>query len=176
MRFSIIHLLLVLTSWPIAYVLVPNLMFPRLGWHSGVASPKNLITSVEHIANRMHRDGNLTHANLVSRPCFSDPRSTTDSWGNQLQFVCEESGELAVEGGTVLAYSFGQDGKSDSNGNDADDVNSWDDHEIPFYTNQIQNYKTRIRLGRTLLVAPLVFIGLLIGKRTLSFAFSKGAV
>ena len=176
MQFSVIHLLLLLASWPVAFALAPHLKFQRVRVHSGVASTKNRINSVKYIANELYRDGKLTHANLVNRPGHPNPWSPTDSWGNPLQFVYDESGELAVDGGAILAYSFGQDGKSKSKGNDPDDINSWDDHDIPFYRNQIQNFKRRKRLWCTLWVTPLVFGGLLIGKQLLWFVFPRSAV
>lgn len=55
----------------------------------------------------------------------------------------------------IHAFSFGADGKSDTNGNDLDDINSWNYDPENFYGRLIANDLKREYLWRTLWVTPI---------------------
>ena len=174
-RFSIANLLLLVASWPVAYFLSPQLKLQQTRTTYGSTVTSNTLSTVRQIGHMLHKDGELTHANLVNSLYLANPWSQIDSWGNPLQYVRDESGHLVVEDGTVLPYSCGQDGKSESEGNDPDDINCWNVHHRPFYRRQMQNYRQRKRIWRTVWVTPLVFVTFLLAKQMLAAGASKVA-
>jgi hypothetical protein len=64
-----------------------------------------------------------------------------DPWGRPFHVV-----EPVKAGDEFHFYSSGQDGKSLSEGNDPDDLNTWDDHGESWYRKSIQRHD-RMRLG-----------------------------
>jgi len=73
-----------------------------------------------------------------------------------LHILEDENGKLRREENEILVFSTGADGQSESNGNDPDDINSWDNHHHAFYHGQVDAAEFRERLWRTVWVTPLV--------------------
>ena len=68
---------------------------------------------------------------------YLDREYETDRWGNPYMFVAEDR----VEGLWIGLYTKGQDGISNSKGNDPDDQNSWGQDGVDYYLQKI-NRKT----------------------------------
>jgi type II secretion system protein G len=82
----------------------------------------------------------------------------SDGWGNKLRYVLDP--ELA-EGFGI--YSCGQDGVSASNGNDDDDLNTWNGrrHWLAYYHDQMRKENRRrsaIKLGLISLAVTIVAV------------------
>ncbi len=88
-----------------------------------------------------------------------------DFWGNPYRCVLRESTVPDDPANSAVArlhfYSCGQDGISRSDGNDEDDINSWDDHSQPFYTAESRRQEAERLAFEALCYAPW-FLGLLI--------------
>ena len=160
MRLSLSQLFILLASWPIAYVLVPY-----LAGNSGVRTlHHHHVTSLQlrsavSAAEPLLRQRPTTKADLL--PNWSEPSAWIDSWERPLQILEDENGELRRDGGKLLVFSTGFDGNSDTDGNDPDDINSWDNHHRNFYNSQIAAAEQRTRLRRriwaSVLATPFVF-------------------
>ena len=82
-----------------------------------------------------------------------------DPWDNSYILVTEDDGRLSKVSGLGL-YSRGPDGKSDSRGNDLDDINTWSAPKAEYYDRQRRSL-THARLIRHAIYAVLgaVFYG-----------------
>jgi hypothetical protein len=70
-----------------------------------------------------------------------------DSWGQPYRCVERDN--------RVQFYSCGQDGITQSAGNDPDDLNSWDEHAAEFYINQFRESELRKKRLESLGFMPL---------------------
>ncbi len=59
----------------------------------------------------------------------------TDIWGNTYRLAIDGSGLNAAE--RIDVYSLGEDGKTTTNGNDPDDINSWTEPSTEFYDRRL---------------------------------------
>jgi len=89
--------------------------------------------------------------------------------------VTDDAGELIMEDWTLLAYSLGEDGKSESKGNDADDINTWDEHHIDHYWTPIRNRRLQELLLRTAWATPIIFCVLLLANLGVTKALARDA-
>jgi len=172
MRFSIVHLLLLLASWPIAYTLSPNLTLVTVREYYSFFATEKVVDGVRYVAEQLDDQNMLTRSNLVNSPHLAQPWSQIDSWGNPIQYGRGESDEIIGANGIALVYSLGYDGKSESHGDDPDDINSWDKHHRLFYGRQLRDRDRRVLLWRTVWATPVVFVMLLLVKRVLSGVIS----
>jgi len=166
------RLLVVLLSFVAAACIVA--LFPPLS-----PSPKWVVarTSVHNISRRvtnacMTEDethvsvdaiddwlaGDLSPAHPLAEELGESPHK--DPWKNPyrcIQFVHTYHGEPR----TLGVYSMGRDGVSKTDGNDTDDLNSWNSESIQWY---IDDWKTR-RLWEDLmkaaLLTPIVYFGVI---------------
>ena len=164
MNFSTTHLFLLVASWPIAFALSPFLSLEALGivtirvtYH--FTSTKNTVTSAVRAGDPLFGAPPETKADLL--PLWTGPWAWKDSWQRPLGIVTDENGNLRRDAGQILVYSMGSDGLSESNGNDPDDINSWDNHHHEFYRNQLDKRELNARLWRTVWLTPLVFAAIL---------------
>lgn len=80
-----------------------------------------------------------------------------DPWSNDYRVVeLQRTGTLGSKS-TFHVYSLGADGKSESGGNDPDDINSWNYDRDNFYGPSIAKAANRQLFFRTLLLAPLLY-------------------
>ena len=100
-----------------------------------------------------------TKAELLRQ--WTDGGAWMDSWQRHLQIIENENGDLRREAGRILVYSMGSDGKSESNGNDPDDINSWDDHHLVFYRNKIEQLERNRNLKRSVCLTPFLHAAIL---------------
>ena len=153
MRFSIAHLLLIVPAWVIAYQIAPyTFPWPRVSWrHDSVA---NVIREIRVSAN------NETLSELEHRHS-----ELTDAWGNRYQFVEQNDPGLFGSNSSVHVYSLGKDGKTKSNGNDLDDINSWNYDRGIYYGPLVNSeYNQRINeqsLWQTIWICPITYVLLL---------------
>jgi len=84
-----------------------------------------------------------------------------DSWGNPFQFRLKDGkGSFGCKN-PVHVFSYGEDGRSNSNGNDPDDINSWATKPIMFYTQQRVLQDRNHRLLVVAIWTPILFFILL---------------
>ena len=83
-----------------------------------------------------------------------------DPWANPYQCVTRRVGDEDRLG----VYSFGRDGTSKSDGNDKDDLNSWNDDGLKWYKN-VDNRRERIDLvAQGLVFTALIYVFFLLIK------------
>jgi len=163
--------MLLAVSWPIAYALSPWLTNQTIRVTHHHSATATRLRNVKLVAISLKNANKLTHSNLVNSPELT----LIDSWGRPIQYVMNESGELIMEDWTLLAYSLGEDAKSESNGNDADDINTWDEHHRDHYWTPIRNQHMRKLLGRTVWATPIIFGFLLLVDLTARKALTRDA-
>ena len=150
MRFSIAHLLLIVPAWVIAFQIAPyTFPWPRVSWrHDGVA---NEIRGIRLSAN------NETLSELEHRHS-----ELTDAWGNKYQFVGRNEPGLFGSNSSIHVYSLGKDGITKSNGNDLDDINSWDYDRGDYYgplVNREYNQRINVQaLWQTIWICPITYV------------------
>ena len=78
---------------------------------------------------------------------------TLDPWGNAYPMS-----NLSEDGvpGKIEMYSFGEDGVTRSEGNDTDDINTWDSRSASFYDRRVFWYWERQKFWQTLCTVPLL--------------------
>ena len=85
-----------------------------------------------------------------------------DAWGRKMEIIECDRTTPRGDRYPIHVYSLGQDGMSNSNGNDPDDINTWGDHHQKFYWTQIRNEESYGNLIQSLWQAPLLFIILML--------------
>jgi hypothetical protein len=88
---------------------------------------------------------------------FSYFDSRLDPWGHPYRCVSPKASPDGQSTHDVGVYSMGQDGVSESNGNDPDDINSWDDHHRRFYLDQIATRKRTENVSVTIVLMPVIY-------------------
>jgi hypothetical protein len=87
-------------------------------------------------------------------------RQDLDPWGNPYRCVQNLSRQDGMRV-PVGVFSTGRDGVSQTQGNDADDLNSWDDQTDSFYRAEIAEYDRKQSVFQGLFIAPFTYIALL---------------
>lgn len=100
-------------------------------------------------------NGKLDARDPPEIPRDSDPY--IDPWHNPYR-VCERVDEAGQK--RFLAYSVGRDGKSDTNGNDPDDINSWSDEPAKLYKGEAFRDRQSERLKFAMLWTGLLYVPL----------------
>lgn len=159
MRFTLLQLLLIFPAWVIAYLVSP---YAKLG---DGRIPLHRVTTHE-IDSMRKRAVELAFANPTFQ--FADylkiePFSLypTDVWGQDYQFVQFDQSETRDTQSTFHIFSYGNDGISNSNGNDPDDINSWSNNSQAFYDISTAHAATPSLVFRSLLITPIAYIALL---------------
>jgi hypothetical protein len=91
---------------------------------------------------------------LVEKPCL-------DRWGNPyrcVQNVTTDAGSHSALG----VYSTGRDGESKTNGNDPDDLNSWNEYPDKFYRAELRSADRKEFAIQGAWLTPFTYAGLLI--------------
>jgi hypothetical protein len=79
-----------------------------------------------------------------------------DPWENLyrcIRFVHSDDGEAR----TLGVYSMGRDGVSETDGNDTDDLNSWNSESHQWYIHDIKTQRLREGLTKAVLLTPIVY-------------------
>ena len=175
MRFSIVHLLLFFLAFAIAYSLASNFtpQPPDQEYDHDLAERQ--IQTIRFLAvNQVERDNPFISdlkpkfTDVDQRRLWIEAGNTTDPWGNSFQIV-----DLNREGNFKEEFSFhvfscGVDGKSNSEGNDEDDINTWDYNRDQYYAKLVAPIEAELlkqhRLGvifRILIFTPIIFVAIL---------------
>ena len=161
MKFSLAHLLLLFLAWALAYNIAPyaTLESALISYrHDNTAAD---IRGIRLWAASCHdTNPNRTIDEYDLTRLWADMGRDCDSWGNRFQIVeRKESGVFGMQS-PLHVFSFGVDGKSDSKGNDPDDINSWNYDRNTYYGRQITNEFKRKFAWRTLWLTPIIFFPL----------------
>ena len=161
LQFSVKHLLVLIASWPIAYAVSPFLTVQvvRVTYHDDATRSlvRNACITAQNYASWKNDDKFPTLTTLIDSGIWSEPMAWRDSWGRQMKVVTDETGQIKSMKGQPMFYSTGHDGTSATDGNDPDDINSWDDHHYRFYNARINGFERRKYLWRTVWATPVVF-------------------
>ena len=157
MRISLLGLLLFVPAWTIAF-LVPHPMFQvvRTTHHHDVVS--NEVRQVRRWAvHQLIWNPRIKYEQYDVMGFWPGTRKPVDSWGNPYVFI-----ELGQTGpnepkSTFHLYSCGEDGESQTDGNDPDDINSWSYDRNRFYRQRMRWIDSKQRLWRTIWMAPLIW-------------------
>jgi len=123
-------------------VLSVVLSWASMAWvESGVSSPHYNHDLVRSELMTIKQD--LALRALASKSGTIPPGcpSNKDPWGNSYPWTPSKSHDMAISDFQV--YSPGEDGTSASQGNDPDDINSWDNHHHDFYTRGAERHRLR---------------------------------
>lgn len=168
------HLLLIFLAWAIALLISPWIRLDVARVHYRHDAAANDLRSIRMWAvSKSLQDSNISFIDLDANELWSELGSNLDPWGHEYQIVERyDAGDF----GTTFpfhAYSFGQDGKSDSLGNDLDDVNTWTYDRSRFYGRMIASDQRRQNIWRSLYIAPFTFMGLLLIRRRFRYTNSE---
>ena len=173
MRFSIRHLLISIPIFLVVTALFPVFFFPLRSFP--FASEINAIQfAQEHVEDSIRYAGyneiEISNESIMqwlsgqlpdnheAAPYLMDP--PLDVWGQPYGIRFNE------ETGAPFVFSVGRDGKSLSNGNDADDIRSWDDDLGSWYVRQINRSDLITCMTWSALITPIILgIIVFIGKR-----------
>lgn len=167
MRFSLIHLLLVFPAWSIAYFVAPyvTLANARITWRHDVAA-----TGIRQIRlwaeNATKENPNCSFAEFDFTLLWNEMGGNADPWGNPYRLVEMDKSTDGLTS-TVHAYSLGRDGYTQTEGNDLDDINSWNYDRSRFYLAEIAFDYRRTTLMRTVWLTPLIYLVILVGFHTM---------
>lgn len=168
MRFSLLQLLLVFPAFGIAIVLVVVLstMFGPVGVHYRWCNADNTCRFLEYDVERMAEDADgeidpetvnlwlaksLPASHPWAKQLWYEPREQ-DPWGRPYRCV-RRDGKLAI-------YSLGRDGVSATEGDDPDDLNSWDHRGVSWYRSEVQTADRMQFVFWAALATPLVLAAL----------------
>lgn len=163
LRFSIGHLLLLFPAWVIAFLIAPyaKVQAVRVNYrHDNAASDIRGIRL--WAALQLDQRPNLQYSDYDAKQLWTDLGHQNDPWGNKYQLIERDEPGLYDLQSPFHAYSFGADGKSDSNGNDPDDINSWNYDRYRYYGAKIAMDERVTNLMKTLWLTPLVYLTLLV--------------
>ena len=173
LKYSLAHLLLIFPAWAFAYIVAPY-----------AATQNDRFTyrhDVESASIRNYRSWAIYYSDASGRKFVNDRLANRwadivhdcDQWGNKYQLVehdehdeswppspSRDETQVHEFPSPYHVYSFGEDGKSDTNGNDPDDINSWNYDRNTFYGRQIANEMKRKYLWRTLWLTPIIYLAL----------------
>ncbi|MEM7455580.1 MAG: hypothetical protein AAF456_14600 [Planctomycetota bacterium] len=96
------------------------------------------------------------HATQLTILQSSLPDYVEDPWGNEFQFRVIETGGIWNSNYHLHCYSPGADGVSESEGDDPDDLNSWDSSKVKYYERQVHRDWTWYALTISICAFPLV--------------------
>lgn len=137
----------------------------RITWRHDVAATDirqiRLFAENEIVSNPSLKFGDFDFAAM-----WHEMGRNVDPWGNPYQII-EMSHSSDGFKTTVHAYSLGQDGKTQTNGNDLDDINSWNYERQRFYGAKIAMDDRKSLLIQTLWLTPILYLAMALGYRTI---------
>ena len=113
-------------------------------------------------------NGWLARSNLGSNPFATaiGLESDLDPWGRPYVFLERSSPSKEIWDGMHI-YSLGEDGRTDSQGDDPDDINTWYDRSFDFYVHRENRNTFNRHLKRLTWLFPLACVALLASMRML---------
>ena len=169
MRFqlNIIHLLIIGPTFLVVVAVLSVYKLPHYYWSIAFQEVNQLESRIQVIqevepAERISQevigawfDGSFGNHHPILGKCPGK-----DPWKNPYQYVTRRVGDEDRVG----VYSFGRDGTSKSDGNDKDDLNSWNDDGLKWYKN-VDNRRERIDLvAQGLVFTALIYVFFLLIK------------
>ena len=88
--------------------------------------------------------------------CMLGDPPRMDSWGNPYRIKARE-----ISNSEAMVYSTGRDGHSESDGNDPDDIRSWDENRAKWYQASMYRRELGGCMVLSAIVTPLLFLGLI---------------
>jgi len=156
LQFSLAHLLLVFPAWILAYFLAIHMDVARVTYRHDIAA-----NGIRHIrlwaTLELEKHVDLEFAEYDTAALWSGMNGNRDPWGNPYQIVELDRRGMYGLPSTFHVYSLGEDGKSDSSGNDPDDINSWNFDVEKHYGRRVAARHARESLWRTLWLTPIVY-------------------
>lgn len=158
MRFRIRSLLFVPIAWAVAYLIACNFLVNHafVSWNHNIA--RSNIQQIQTIAQRLYAENPA-----IGLTEFSDHQwiagslESPDPWGHRYQIrkIGQPNRELQTAC-PFHVFSFGKDGVTQSDGNDLDDINSWDAESHRFYTRRVASYWESEKLWQTVWTTPIL--------------------
>ena len=160
-QFSTTSLLLIFPAWILATFLVPpgHDADLRVTYKFDIA--RRDVIHARYMAIEQFEYFNKTKFGDYDIDQIVSSIGQNDPWGNPYKFVERPSGP-SEHPTTFHAYSMGADGTSSSNGNDFDDLNSWNDDGTAYYLNKLNAENQRKALWHTIWLTPLVFLAMIL--------------
>ena len=145
LRFSNLQLFLLIPAWIAAFLISPYLQpLVLISWKHDAAF--NDIQQIRAWISRQRViDPGLEFSDFDQTQLASDFGDLSDPWGNQYQIIERDQISLPNSDATFHAFSFGLDGISKSNGDDPDDINSWDYDRSRYYGAMIRGPRITIQ-------------------------------
>jgi len=116
--------------------------------------------------NQLEADPDKKFSEYDAAKLWSEMGGNRDLWGNEYQIVELDRRGLFGSTSPFHVYSLGADGRSDSGGNDDDDINSWDYDRGKHYGRIIAAELARENLWRTLWLTPIIYVMFLLVLRS----------
>ena len=82
----------------------------------------------------------------------------TDPWGNDYQIRDRFISTNDLQNNMPFLYSFGPDGRSETLGNDSDDINSWDNHHLDYHGKRQETARRTKLVIWSFLISPMIFV------------------
>ena len=170
MRFSIQHLLLLGPLFLLNTFLISIFMLSPLRHYRWMHETNRVTWAQERVETSLRycSYGSLTvtdetiNAWLAHSLPLTDPATHVlmdpprmDSWNNPYRMQARHG-----PGSEVRVYSTGRDGSSESDGNDPDDIRSWDEKKAEWYQRSMYRRETGSCMILSAIVTPFVFWGL----------------
>ncbi len=156
-----LNLLLIFPAWVIAYFVAPYATIENVRityYHDVVANDVRQIRL--WALNQSAVDPNLNYSDFEIAELWNAMDGNLDTWGNAYRLIeLNETGPFDSRS-SFHVYSLGADGESMSNGNDADDINSWNYDRNRHYARIIAADDIRQYLWRTVWLTPIIYVAI----------------
>ena len=86
----------------------------------------------------------------------------TDPWGNDYQIRGKLLSSNELQDDFPYVYSLGPDGRSETLGNDNDDINSWDNHHVEYYGKRQETARRTNLAIWSILISPIIFVAIVL--------------
>jgi len=144
-----------LVAWAVAYVISCNFLLNSMliNWvHSGAFSG---CRQIQLIAVQLHDEIDESGIIAAKNELLSVVAQSPDPWGNPYQVLNFDSSAQSSDD-LIHVYSFGEDGATDSQGNDPDDINTWDSESGSVYRRRVNLYWEKQKLWQTAWTTPIL--------------------
>ncbi len=175
MKVTLSHLLLLFPAFSLSYAIAFWIDPSPLAEHKhtiALVEARRLAIDIEAMDTELHRNGkarfkadviNAWLSGTIERnhpitKVLSVRCPDRDPWDQPYVFVHLSNSTRNIHTGI---YSKGQDRISNSNGNDADDINSWNDYSDSFYSYAIASRQRRTTVLQAMTLTPLIYLGIL---------------
>lgn len=157
MRLSARDFSWIVLAWAIAFFLAPWIPFDRpFVHHRHQVAMAELRIIEDQIAHSFLSDANDA---FDEEAFWRDLGFSSDPWGNRYHLAGGGKPTGVARPHPFGAYCLGQDGKSNSQGNDPDDLNTWFDRVPEFYKQRGRTYDRSGDAWRSIYLVPFTLAG-----------------